>query len=439
MSIPCTLESFNLPDLITLAMISARNSGCPNIRQVACPADTFLTDLSPWIPDFIDALTRPLTAEEAADGTYAPPVPPRIAMTGTYDEMMAYFEGDLVAQYSGGPYAWMTDGGPVVPPTEERVARMLTGTSHSPDEVIEFSKGKYTATIERIAVNAVMAGCKPEYMPVVLSIAETGACVGYGGDMAKGHMYVVSGPIGKEIGMNQGFALLTSGNPANVSLKRVCSLMGINLGKCEFGINMLERTGPHSWGTIFAENPNTPWDTLNVNFGYDADESVLVYWSSDVLLVPFKNIYISESMRTLEDVQCSSPEALVETLKLTSQGAIALFCPDTAFHWASKYDCAKTMQTLKDYLWDNVTQRADDWYSSYLMVTHPEFMRKYEAKERGTRQLNPDHLNLPDDAQVPKLDSPDSIVIVVAGGTGDCQTWGATFGPPKTYSIDKWR
>ena len=428
----------------------ALHSGVPSLRRVPCPADTALTRLpAEYIPKFIEALTKPLTEEEKKSGIYNPPIPPRIAMTGTLDEVQSYFEGDLVAHRNGGPWGRMNDGLPIIPPTEERVARMLRGTSHSPDEVIRFGvnlgfehgrTGRYLATIEQIAVNAVMAGCKPEYMPVVLAIAETGACIGGASDSSMGNMYVVSGPIAKDIGMNSGVDFLESGNPANMALERVAQLMGLNLGHRTNGISNIERTGNIYWGTTFAENPYTPWDTLNVHYGYDADESVLLFWSGKVTLVPFQNIEV-KSTTTLEENQVGTPAHALAALKtLTNlRGAILNFTPDTAWLWAEKYpDIAGTMESLQNYIWDNVTWRAGDLYQNYWFVTHHEDL-KILPRERGTKQLNPDHLELPDDAQVPMFDSPDDITVIVAGGTGPAWTWGGCFRKPQVLSIDKWR
>jgi len=178
--IPAVLESFDLPDLEFMAGEAFLAAGVPACRRVPTPPDTALTSLKEFIPDFIDALTKPLTDEEKWSGTYQSPIPPRIAMTGTYDEIQTYFEGDLTKFTFMAPHAWMTDGMPIVPPTEERVARMLMGTSHSPDEEIMF--GKYIGNVEKVAINAVMAGAKPEYMPVILAAAELGPPTGAGVD-----------------------------------------------------------------------------------------------------------------------------------------------------------------------------------------------------------------------------------------------------------------
>jgi hypothetical protein len=401
-----------------------------------------------YAADFVEELTRPLTAEEAADGTYAPPDPPRIAMTGTYEEIYDYFDGDDIPHMSGGPWSWMTIGLPIVPPTEERVAQMLTGTSHAPDEVIGFGRNrdtglpKYEATIEKIAVNAVMAGCKPEYMPVVLAIAESGACVGYGGDSSMGHLYFVSGPYGKEIGMNDGFAFLVPGNRANESIQHACGLMGVNLGYTDFGINMLERSGG-AWGQIFAEHADTPWDTLGEHYGYKSDESVLVVLGRKVHINPFQNIEV-QNATDLEECQAGTPDHIVSALKTCTNtyGCIVNFGPDTAGLYKKKYGW-NTISDIQNYLWEKVTWPAGEWYKNYWFVTHHHAQSITEPKP-GEKRISTAHLDLPADAQVPKFWDPESITIIVAGGTGDSWTWGphgAVAGSykPRTISIDKWR
>ena len=439
--IPSVLETFDDEGIKGIATESFMQQGIPEIRQVFTPPDTSLTSLTKYMPQFIDALTKPLTDKEKKSGIYSPPRPPRIAMTGSYNAVQKYFEGKLRRTPHGGPWAEMTDGLPVTPPTEEAVAEMLKGSSHSPDEIIEFGgwmSGKHIATVEKVAVNAVMAGCKPDYFPVVLAIAETGACVGYPGDSSFGHMFVVSGPIAREIGMNSGFSFLTPGNPANTSLQRACTLMGINLGKCRHGINCLERTGTMYWGTIFAENEESPWELLNEHFGYKTEESILMAWGGKIQLNPFQNIEV-KSVETLKDNQPGSPEhALAALSTITNEnGALVLFTPDTARLWVKEYGF-KTMKQLQDYVWDNVTRTRGEWVRNYWFWSHHRDVG-IRQRERGSRMLNSDHLDLPDDALVPMFNSPEDITIIVAGGSGDAWTWGGSFGKPRIYSIDKWR
>ena len=178
------MESWDDEGMKSISQKAFLFEGVPECREVFTPPDTEIAgivDLGKYVPELIDALTRPLTAEEQQSGMYTPPQPPRITMSGTYDELITYFEGDLGRFPADiAPYAWMTDGLPIVPPTEERVAKMLTGTSHSPDEVVNPKLGprELVATVEKVAINAVMAGCKPEYMPVVMAMAELGGAVG---------------------------------------------------------------------------------------------------------------------------------------------------------------------------------------------------------------------------------------------------------------------
>ncbi|MFC1891950.1 hypothetical protein ACFLZT_06110 [Thermodesulfobacteriota bacterium] len=179
--IPVVLETWDFEDIKNISNKAFRIEGVPEVREVFTPPDTALTSLKEFIPEFINALTRPLTEKEKESGTYKPPERSRIATTGTYREVQEYFEGDLTRFPQGkAPVALMTDGLPVTPPTEELVTEMLTGTSHTPDEVVNPRMGpeELIATVEGVAINAVMAGCKPQYMPVLLSMVELGGCVG---------------------------------------------------------------------------------------------------------------------------------------------------------------------------------------------------------------------------------------------------------------------
>ena len=439
--IPVVLETWDFEDIKGISQRAFMFEGVPEIREVFTTPDTALTSLTEFIPEFIDSLTRPLTEKEKWSGTYRPPKPSRIAMTGTYTEVQEYFEGDLTRfPPRRAPVALMTDGLPVTPPTEELVAEMLTGTSHAPDEIIEIKdrsgEVEWIATVEKVAINAVMAGCKPQYMPVLLAMAELGVCRGSPSDCSAGHMFVVSGPIAKEIGMNSGISYLCPGNPANMSLARAATLMGINLGGCMIGVTTIGRIGNNIWGLTFAESEDSPWEGLNVDEGFDADESVLVGWGGFVQLMPACSGNVKTPTDLLE-FQNASPDHLVTALRTCTEnlGAIVLFTPDTANVWKERYGFT-AMQQLQDYLYDNVT-----WTRGELGSHYRFFALSQEAKQnpRGSRKLNPDHLDLPDDAQVPFImRGPKTIKIIVAGGDGFAWGWGSGW-LPKSTSIDKWQ
>ncbi len=178
----------------------------------------------------------------------------------------------------------LTDGLPVIPPTPDRVKRMLTGTRRDPREVIAaLPPNMGPATIEKIAANAVMAGCKPEYMPVVIAALEAVATPEFN---AHGIMsttwgatpvIVVNGPIRERIGMNMGMMALGYGNRANATIGRAVKLTLRNVGGAKPGD--IERATLGSIGkftTCFAEwEERSPWEPLHVERGFNKEDSVV--------------------------------------------------------------------------------------------------------------------------------------------------------------------
>jgi len=236
----------------------ALTNGCPNIRCVSVPRIGHADEMFPTFYDaLIKALPSPLTAKEKETGLYSPPAPPRIIFEGNLFEAQDFLQQTtLIENCRMCPIAKYTDGLPVIIPTEEAVAAMLTGTSHKPTESIvtqwpSIGMGgvtnpaganityaqKYTSTVEKVAVCAVMAGCKPQYMPVALAIATTGGnstnCPGTSSMWET--WFCVSGPIAKEIGMNAGQDSMDTGSPANNTLGRVGAIMTANFGGCITG------------------------------------------------------------------------------------------------------------------------------------------------------------------------------------------------------------
>lgn len=282
-------------DVADMNRETARESGTPSIRMVYASRITpGPADVDRFIEPVIEALTSPLTEEEKKGGNWAPTMP-RILFEGTLDEAETFYQQTRhVPPPLDAPIAIYTDGFPVRIPTEERVREMLTGTSHKPDELItaqfdrkdgrgnEIKQGdairfqplKRTATVEQVAVNAVMAGCKPAHLPVVLAIAESGTLNG-------DNVWIcVSGPIVKELGMNTGNGFLDPGNPANSTIGRASQLVAINLGGAVPGINRMHASmgGPFNRGGLcIAENAGglpEGWRGLNEEMGYEKNESV---------------------------------------------------------------------------------------------------------------------------------------------------------------------
>jgi hypothetical protein len=283
------------------------NNGCPNVRFVDVPR---IGEPEEMVATYYDkiakALTDPLTAKEKEAGLYSPPAPPRVLFEGTIDEAQNFLQQTiLIENCRNCPIAKYTDGLPVIIPTEEKVAEMLTGTSHSPSEVITrptatsttsaFTQQityaqKYTSTVEKTAICAVMAGCKPQYMPACLAIAAAGGastnCPGTSSMVTS--LYVVSGPYAKEIGMNAGQESMDVGNQANMTLGRVGALMTVNFGGCIMGLVRTD-SGNLVHSVCFAEDldglppgwiglneESTYYDaTAKANVNYTSKQSVI--------------------------------------------------------------------------------------------------------------------------------------------------------------------
>jgi thiol-disulfide isomerase/thioredoxin len=186
-------------------------------------------------------------------------------------------------------FEWMferglTDGLPVIPPTPERVARMLTGTRRDPREVVATVPPNLAPlTVEKAAANAVMAGCRPEYLPVMLAALEAVCTDTFNihGLMATTWgatpVIVVNGPIRHRLGMNMGMMALGYGNRANATIGRAVKLVLRNVGGARPG--EIERSTLGAAGkftTCFAEwEERSPWEPLHVERGFRKDESVV--------------------------------------------------------------------------------------------------------------------------------------------------------------------
>ena len=178
----------------------------------------------------------------------------------------------------------LTDGLPVVPPTPERVMWMLTGTRRDPREVVAIVPPNLApVTVEKVAVNAVMAGCKPEYLPVVIAALEA-VCT----DTFNIHgimsttwgatpVIVVNGPIRRRLDMNMGMMALGYGTRSNATIGRALKLVLRNVGGARPGdIERSTLGAPGKFTTCFAEwEERSPWEPLHVERGFGKDENVV--------------------------------------------------------------------------------------------------------------------------------------------------------------------
>ncbi len=196
-------------------------------------------------------------------------------------------DGDAIgATYDHG---W-PDGLPVVPTTDLRIARMLSGTSRRADEVIgQIPPNLMECTIEKAAINAVMAGCRPEYFPVVLAVIEAALRPEFSvhGLLAtlwfSGPVVIVNGPVTRRIRMNSGGNALGQGNRANATIGRALQLLIRNVGggvPGEIDRSVLGNPGKYTF--CFAEDESDPdWVPLNVARGAAAGSSSVTLFHGD--------------------------------------------------------------------------------------------------------------------------------------------------------------
>ncbi len=218
---------------------------------------------------------------------------------------LAALEDPIEALFERG---W-TDGLPAVPPTEDRVLRMLDGTTRAPDEVVAIVPPDLAeCTVEKVAVNAVMAGCRPEYLPVVLAAVEA-ACTdefNMHGLLAttwmSGPVVVVNGPVAQRIGMNSGGNAFGQGNRANATIGRALQLVVRNVGGGRPGeIDRATLGNPGKYTFCFAEDEaGSPWESLAVERGLEPATSAVT-------------LFAGEGPRGIVDQLSRTPESLARS------------------------------------------------------------------------------------------------------------------------------
>jgi hypothetical protein len=269
------------------AKMSAEDAGMPSLRIVSLPSIDYYPNrltverirpvAKASIDLIIDALTRPLAPEEKnPELKVQKKTTETVEITGeSYESALDVFNQLYLDNHWG-------DGLPLIPPTKQSVKWMLTGTKRSPDEVIgrvPYRNG--IATVEKIAINAVMAGAKPEYLPVIIAAME---CLTeertYTHMMSSEGsftlMIMVSGPIAKEINMNSGVGLLGHGWRANNTIGRAVRLSLINIGYLwpgEIDMALIGRPSSHTFYTFGENIDQSPWETFNVGLGYQPEDS----------------------------------------------------------------------------------------------------------------------------------------------------------------------
>jgi hypothetical protein len=202
----------------------------------------------------------------------------RLELADLDDEMEVLFERGV------------TDGLPVTPPTEERVLRMLEGTSMTSDEVIAVvAPDLVEVTVEKVAINAVMAGCRPEHLPWVIASLQA-VCTDefnihgvLATTMPVGPVVICNGPGTRAVGMNSGVNVFGQGNRANMTIGRAVQLVVRNIGGGRPGeVDRAAHGNPGKLSFCFAEDElGSPFTSLAVSRGFAADENTVTVFAGE--------------------------------------------------------------------------------------------------------------------------------------------------------------
>ncbi len=285
----------------------------------------------------------------------------------------------------------VTDGLPVVPPTPERVRAAITASGRPGDELVGLvapTDGR--ATVERIAVNAVMAGCRPEYLPVVLAAVEAMcdpdfALVGVSGTTdAVAPLVIVNGPVRHTLEINCSASVFGAGFRANATIGRAVRLVWVNIGGARPGVISMSTFGqPGRYSYCIGEHEEaSPWDSLAREHGFGAADS-----SVAVMAAEAPQVVVNATGRSAREI-----------LTTVARAGTVIASPDVA--------------PLGDT----------------LLVIAPEHAATIAAdrwSKADVRAFVCEHCCVSiDGAVVPKFSEPSRLHIVVAGGTaGRFSAW----------------
>lgn len=413
-----------------VAKSTARLRGIPNLRQAFVPQPVVgrtPAELRAYIEgddaishrrfmeEVIEGLTRPLDDADLSGATFERTTP-RLVPPDTRENLEKLFLDNR----------W-TDFMPIVLPTEERVAAMLRGTSQPPDKVVGRMRAgnfreSWEYTVEKVAVNAVMAGARPEYFPVILALAASNQTSRQGSTTSQTCFSVVNGPIRNELGMNAGIGAMGPYNHANTAIGRAYSLLSQNgQGGSVPGETYMGALGnPLAYSLCFPENEErSPWVPLHVQKGFKpTDSTVSVFVGNRGIQEGFgpRDTWEAKFRRCLAATSHIPPCVIVDPIVARLFAARGIKSKDDLIDW-----CARNARvTARDY-WD------DQWIQTLVRPRAVAGVEPYATRLKAA----------PDDI-IEMYDASQINAVVVGGETqGAWKIFSAHY--VTTVSVDAWR
>jgi len=375
------------------------------------------------LSEIIEGLTKPLTEEEKKAGLLERPRE-RLIGPDTPDNLQALFRDNGWTLYL-----------PIVLPTEEKVAEMLKGTSHRPDEKVgemqpSSPHEKWSYTVEQVAVNAVMAGARPEFLPVILAIASTGETSLFTSTNSFTAMVCVNGPIRREINMNSSIGAFGPFNHANAAIGCAWTLISKNLGNGGApGRKYMGSQGQgHNYNNLcFAENEERlppGWKPFHVQKGFKPEESVV-------------SIFSGWSWSNMGGFETNKSNTIKRFFTYQTQCCGQTMVVDPLVADLLYKEGFKTKEQLNQWLKENVMFPQEYWGQMSGVgfgFGHP---KELELARAGVEPYA-SWLKLPEGAVIPVPRNVD-VNIMVAGGETNPYWQGGTLRYITSASVDRWR
>jgi len=291
-----------------------------------------------------------------------------------------------------------SDGLPIVPPTPERVQAMLRGTDLPPEQVIgvlEPMRGQ--ATVEKVAVNAVMAGCRPEHLPIIIAAVEAIVDPAFNllgvqtTDESVTPLLIIGGPVAQELEVNGSFGALGPGWQANACIGRALRLVMNNIGGAWPGVNCPAGLAqPGRYTLCLTENvAQSPWPSLQMELGYPKNANILTVMRAESV------INVTGGLPELASVMGS----LASAFAARSGGQVAVIVAP----WVAQELAAQGWQKdhVRAYLYERGRISLEEWRGSwgFPKTGVPDWAG--EAAAAGF---------------IPAVRSPQNITVLVAGG-----------------------
>src|SRR4051812_9680939 len=314
----------------------------------------------------------------------------------------------------------LSDGLPVIPPTAERVERMLAYCDRDLDKPIVRMAPRFgAATPVRVAANCVMAGCRPEHFPLVVLALEAMAEEPYNlyGTQATTHpctpFLIFNGPIAKEVGMHAGTNVMGNYFRVNATIGRAVRLCCVNIGGAIPGTGDMATQGtPAKFSFCVRENEEaSPWEPLSVELGFPREATTCT-------------AIAAEGPHNINDHESITAEGILMMIAgtMTTTGSnntyyagqpVVAFGPEHAQTIASEGKMSKA--DVKEWLYERAT----------LPLSR---FSKESIERRFRRKLSDQYANAPLDAPVRLFQKPEDLVVIVTGGAGKHSSWVPTFG-----------